>query len=148
MPKQAAQPKAITTDAELLLQIEAAETEKSKQDKIIKMAKALLLQSRHDEIQALLKAKDEPFGSVDIIIGNHKVQIVTPKKVEWSQDKLAIINQQIIDDGANPSVYMQTEYSISETVWKGWDKDTQDAFRDARTVTPGNASLKIVKEEE
>ena len=138
----------IKTDSELLTQIEAAEAEKSKQDKIIKMAKGLLLQSRHEEIQALLKAKDEPFGSIDLIIGNHKVSVVTPKKVEWEQDRLRAICAEMVAEGVEPLLYMKIKYDISETAFENWPQDMQDYFRDARTVTPGNPSLKIVTEKE
>ncbi len=137
----------VKTDAELLVVIEAAEAEKAKQDKIIKMSKALLLQSKHDEIQALLKAKDEPYGSVDLIVGNHKVQVTVKKDVKWDQKGLESLWTRISDDGQNPKNFIKVEYDVSETMWKSWDTDMQDAFRDARTVQPGTATIKIVKEE-
>lgn len=136
------------TDDDLLRQIEAAENTKAVCDKNIKQAKAELLARRKDEVKALLKAKDEPFGDVSIIVGNHKVKINTPKKVDWDQTKLKTIYDQIVDDGANPDVYIKTEYSVSETAFKSWDSDTQDFFRDARTVTAGNPGLKIIKDGE
>ncbi len=106
----------------------------------------MLLDRREKEIQQLLKAKDEPFGDVTIVVGNHKVKVNTPKKVTWDNDALAKKRADIIASGDNPDVYIKTEYAISETAWKGWPAEVRDFFQDARTVTPGNPSLKIVEE--
>jgi len=136
------------SDDELLRQIEAAEATKAVCDKNIKQAKALLLQRRQDEIQKLLKAKDEPFGDVTIIVGNHKVKVNVPKKVEWDQPRLEDTWQQMAADGVDPKQYIKVEYGVSETSYKNWPSEMKDHFKPARTVTPGTMSLKVVTEKE
>jgi hypothetical protein len=136
------------TDDELLRLIEQAEATKAVADRNIKQHKATLLDRREKEIQQLLKAKDEPFGDVTIIVGNHKVKVNVPKKVTWDGDILAKRRADIIAAGDNPDVYIKTEYAISETAYKGWPAEVRDFFQDARTVTPGNPSLKVVEEKE
>jgi len=136
------------TDDEILRLIEQAEATKSQCDKNIKQHKATLLDRREKEIQQLLKAKDEPFGDVTIIVGNHKVKINVPKKVTWDNDLLAAKHKSIAESGDNPDVYIKTEYAVSETAYKSWPEEVRDFFRDARTVTPGNPSLKIMDEKE
>lgn len=139
---------AIPTDDDLLRQIEGAETTIAICTKNIKGAKADLLERRQKEIQGLLKKKDEPFGDVTIIVGNHKVKVNVPKKVDWDQKALAEKHAEIKKAGDNPDMYIQTEYNVSETAFKNFPDEVKAFFVDARTVTPGNASLKIVAEKE
>lgn len=138
----------MTTDDELLRLIEQAEATKAMCDKNIKQHKAELLNRREGEIQQLLKAKDEPFGDVKIIVGNREVKVNVPKKVLWEQKKLAEKRKLIIEAGDNPDVYIDTEYSVSETAYKKWPDDVREFFQDARTVSAGNPSIKIVEEKE
>ncbi len=104
------------------------------------------LERRAKEIQALLKAKDEPYGDVSIIVGNRKVKINCPKKVSYDQKALAKAHDDIKAAGDSPDVYIKTEYSISETAYKSWPEEVRAFFAAARTVAPGNMSLKIVEE--
>lgn len=138
----------MTTDDELLRLIEQAEATKAMCDKNIKQHKAELLNRREKEIQQLLKAKDEPFGDVKIIVGNREVKVNVPKKVTWEQKKLAEKRKLIVEAGDNPDVYIDTEYSVSETAYKKWPDDVREFFQDARTVSAGNPSIKIVEEKE
>lgn len=138
----------MTTDDELLRLIEQAEATKAMCDKNIKQHKAELLNRREKEIQQLLKAKDEPFGDVKIIVGNREVKVNVPKKVSWEQKKLAEKRKLIVEAGDNPDVYIDTEYSVSETAYKKWPDDVREFFQDARTVSAGNPSIKIVEEKE
>ena len=138
----------MTTDDELLRLIEQAEATKAMCDKNIKQHKAELLNRREKEIQQLLKAKDEPFGDVKIIVGNREIKVNVPKKVAWEQKKLAEKRKLIVEAGDNPDVYIDTEYSVSETAYKKWPDDVREFFQDARTVSAGNPSIKIVEEKE
>lgn len=137
----------MTTDDELLRLIEQAEATKAMCDKSIKQHKAELLNRRESEIQQLLKAKDEPFGDVKIIVGNHEVKVSVPKRVTWEQEKLAEKRKLIVESGDNPDVYIDTEYSISETAYKKWPGYVREFFQDARTVSAGSMTLKIVDKE-
>lgn len=134
------------TDDALLRQIEAAEATIAVADKNIKIAKAALLDRRQKEITELLKAKPEPFGDVTIVVGNHQIKVNVPKKVTWDGKILAKKYAEIKESGDAPDVYIQTEYKISETAYKTWPKDVQDFFVEARTIEPGNISMKIMKE--
>ncbi|NDG18419.1 MAG: hypothetical protein EB117_09125 [Betaproteobacteria bacterium] len=138
----------MTTDDELLRLIEQAEATKAMCDKNIKQHKAELLNRREKEIQQLLKAKDEPFGDVKIVVGNREIKVNVPKKVSWEQKKLAEKRKLIIEAGDNPDVYIDTEYSVSETAYKKWPDDVREFFQDARTVSAGNPSIKIVEDKE
>ena len=134
------------TDDSLLRRIEAAENTISVCERNIKLAKSELLDRREKEIQALLKAKDEPFGDVTIVVGNHKVKVNTPKKVTWGQDQLAAKYKEIAESGENPDMYMKVKYDVSETAYKNFPQEVREYLAPARTVTPGNMSVKIVEE--
>lgn len=136
------------SDAELLQRITAASATIEVATRNKKNAEAELLARRKPEIEKLLKAKDEPFGKVDIIVGNHKVQITTPKKVEYSQPALKAIAKQMVAEGVDPEIYIKIEYDISENTYKAWPQEMRDYFADARTVKPGSASLKVVEEKD
>jgi len=133
-------------DDSLLRRIEAAEETIAVCERNIKQARAELLERREKEIQALLKAKDEPFGDVTIVVGNHKVKVNTPKKVLWDERLLAAKHKEIVASGENPDMYMKVKYDVSETAYKNFPQEVRDYFAPARTVTPGNMSVKIVGE--
>jgi hypothetical protein len=136
------------SDDELLRRIEGAEATIAVCERNIKLAKTDLLERREKEIQALLKAKDEPFGDVSIIVGNRKVKINVPKKVTWEQEQLAAKYKEIVESGEMPEMYMKVKYDVSETAYKGFPKEVRDYLAPARTVTPGNPTVKIVEEKE
>lgn len=136
------------TDDALLRQIEAAEATIFIAERNKKRATADLLDRREKEIEALLRDKAEPFGDVTITVGNHQVKVNVPKKVEWDNKLLADKYREIASSGENPDLYIQASYKISETAYKNYPDDVRTFFEDARTVSKGNPSLKIVKEKE
>lgn len=135
------------TDDELLRLIEAAETTVAVCTRNIKKHKATLLDRREKEIQQLLKAKDEPFGDVTIVVGNHKAKVNIPKKVTYNQELLRKKYQEILASGESPDAYIKVEYDISENAYKAWTQEIKAYFLDARTVAPGNPTVKIMDEE-
>jgi hypothetical protein len=136
------------SDSELLTYIEAWERGKARFETGLKTIKNELLTRKEAEIQALLKAKTEPFGDVNIIVGNHKVKVNVPKKVTWDAALLAKKHAEIVASGENPAMYMKVEYDVSETAYKAFPAEVRDYFMDARTVTSGNPTVKIVEDKE
>jgi len=136
------------TDDQLLRQIEGAEATIAVAERNKKMAIADLLDRREKEIQALLSMKPEPFGDVTITVGNHQVKVNIPKKVLWDEKLMAAKYKEIASSGENPELYMQVKYNISETAYKNFPDDVRSFFEEARTISKGNATLKIVKDKE
>lgn len=136
------------TDDDLLRQITAAEATIAVAKRNADQAKAELLARRKDEITALLQAKDEPFGKVEITVGNHRVAVTIPKKVEYNQDLLKAKVKQLVDSGENPDMYIHTEYGVSETMFKNFPIEVQEWLAEARTVKQGTVSLKVVEVKE
>lgn len=94
-------------------------------------------------IEAALKEKPEPFGTVTI----ENFSIVVPKKVIWDQAKLAQLAKEITEGGENPSDYIKTELDVSESKFQAWPQPIKAQFIPARTVARGNASIKIKQTE-
>jgi len=135
------------TDEQLLIEISEAADAIAEHTKAKKSAEAELIQRRDAEIQKLLKAKPEPYGTVTLTIGNHQVKVDVKKTVKWDNDKLSSIATQMRAEKVNPTNYMKIEYSVSETMYKTWDDEMKKEFLPARTVTPGKATLKMSEEE-
>ncbi|MDE2233703.1 MAG: hypothetical protein KGJ90_06400, partial [Patescibacteria group bacterium] len=103
--------------------------------------KATILKKKALEIDALLKQKDEPFGDVKIIIGNHQLKVNVPKKVDWDNGILAEKYKEIADSGENPDMYIDIEYSLSETAYKKFTPELKEYFNAARTLKAGKPTL-------
>jgi hypothetical protein len=105
--------KLIPTDDDLLRQIEAAEATIAVCNRNIKIAKMDLLDRRSEEIAALLTAKPEPFGDITIIVGNHRVKVNVPKKVDWDAGLMAKKYKEIVESAENPAMYIKVDYSVT-----------------------------------
>lgn len=119
----------------------------------LKIAKNALIERKSQFIAASLKAKPEPFGSVSeslesVALGKRRIVFTTPKKVEWAQDGLAKVREQIIADGENPNEYIKSEFKVEESKYKNWPTNVRRYFEPYRTVTPGNIAVKIEEAKE
>ncbi len=137
-----------SSDDELLRRIIAADATIEEATKCKKLAIAKLLEIRKTEISGLLKVKPEPYGDVNIIVGNHKCKVKTPKKVEWDQKILAEKHKEISDSGNDPLVYMEVDYKVPEAKYKAWPTEQRLYFESARTVKSGTVGFEIVEEKE
>lgn len=140
------QPK-IKSDDQLLFEINSSIESIARYTKQKKTAEAELLQRREKEIQQLLKAKPEPYGTVNLVIGNHQVKVDIKKKVDWDQEKLWAIWDQMTFDEVNPKNYIKAKLEVSENAYKAWDDQMKAEFLPARTVTPGKPTIKLKDEE-
>lgn len=101
--------------------------------------KAKIAEHYAADLEQLYKAKDEPFGAVNIVDGDVTLTFTTPKKVEWDQVALGNLYKEI---GDTASEYMDTVYKVKEAAFKNWPSSIQDAFIPARTVSTGAMTMK------
>ncbi len=97
--------------------------------------KSSLTESFKTQLTSAYKAKDEPFGVVNIKEGDFKIAFTTPKKVKYDQKGLAKLHEQ----GAPVDV----EYSIKETVYKDMTDEEKNIIIPYRSVEPGSIAIKI-----
>jgi hypothetical protein len=146
-PQEKPEQQKIKTDDQLLFEINTAVESIALYTKQKKTAEAELLQRREKEIQQLLKSKPEPYGTVNLAIGNHQVKVDVKKKVDWDQEKLWAIWDQMTVDEVNPKNYIKAELKVSENAYKAWDDQMRAEFLPARTVTLGKPTIKLKDEE-
>lgn len=95
------------------------------------------------DIQQAYAAKGEDTGTIKLPVGAWTVEVNRPKKVEWDQKALQAIYQSIKDAGGDPQDFMEVNLVVTEKAYGAWTENTQAKFADARTVVPGNVSIKI-----
>lgn len=106
-----------------------------------KQLKAALADAYADTI------KEKGFGSVSVDVGAYKVTFTTPKKVEWSQEKLAEIYEKIRAGNDNPEDYIEVSYNVQEARFKAWPTVISEEFMPARTVKEGAVSVKFERKD-
>lgn len=139
---------ATLNDAELIEQLLAAEADKSAADLAAKKLKNELINRKTAEIKAAYVDKPEPFGVVNLPVAGKLVKIDTKKTVEWNQKELDKLWKQIVADGADPTAYMKLEYTVSEAMYKAFGDNLRAYFEPARSVKPGNPTVKIEEAKE
>ena len=132
------------TDEALVDTIIALDEAATKADAELKKAKSVFLERKQQEISIALKQKAEPFGSVSQVVGDYKVTITTPKKVEWNQDGLAKLYADIAaDPEENVQEYITVEYKVKEDAYKNWPSNLKQTFEPLRTLKTGSVAIKI-----
>lgn len=121
---------------ELIDELITLQEQEKELKKRIGAVKDAIYEANKAEIENALKAKDEPFGVVNV----GRVSFTLPKKVEWDQERLAELYREI---GDTASEYMDVSYKVRETAFKNWPSAIQDAFIPARTVSTGSIQIKV-----
>jgi hypothetical protein len=83
-------------------------------------------------------------GTVRLVDGDHTVIADLPKRVEWDQQKLAQIAQNIAESGEDPAEFIETKLSVSERKYGALPEAWRKGFEPARTVKVG--ALKVTLE--
>jgi hypothetical protein len=135
------------SDADLIEHLLAAEEDETAAKLAGKKIKNELLNRKAAQIKSAYSEKPEPFGVVNLPLGNKIIKIDTPKKVKWAQDQLETLWNRMKEDNADPKQYIKVEYDVSETAFKAWGDNIKAYFIPARTVEAGNPSVKIVEGE-
>ncbi|SFK77398.1 hypothetical protein [Shimia haliotis] len=83
-------------------------------------------------------------GTVRIADGDYTVVADLPKRVDWSQEKLAQIARNIADSGEDPAEFIDTKLTVSERKYGALPEAWRKGFEPARTVKVG--ALKVTLE--
>ena len=83
-------------------------------------------------------------GTVRLVDGDYTVVVDLPQRVEWDQDKLAQIAQNIADSGENPAEFIDTKQTVSERKYGALPEAWRKGFEPARTVKVGTLRLRLV----
>lgn len=83
-------------------------------------------------------------GTVRLADGDYTVVADLPKRVDWDQEKLAQITQNIADSGEDPAEFIDTKLTVSERKYGALPEAWRKGFEPARTVKVG--ALKVTLE--
>lgn len=136
------------TDADLIENLAAARADKKAAELALKKINNEILNRKDGELQALLKAKPEPYGTVNLTVAGRKVKFDFKKKVVWSQPELEKVVEQIRADGGVVADYVKVAYEVPESKWKAWGDNIRAYFKDARTVSMQSVSISLDDGEE
>ena len=82
-------------------------------------------------------------GIVRFQDGSVEVAVELPKRVEWDQQRLAALVEQIRHGGENPGEYVELTFKVSERAYAAWPERIRGAFEAARTVRTGKPSYRL-----
>lgn len=87
-------------------------------------------------------------GTVRLVDGNYTVVADLPKRVDWDQEKLAQIAQNIAASGEDPAEFIDTRLSVSERKYSALPEPWRQGFEPARTVKTGALKIAILPQED
>ncbi len=100
------------------------------------------------EIESRLKPMLNDYGTKQADIDGVAIKVVKSKDIEWDEDRLIGLWNQIESDGADPSAYIKRKvtHTVSETAYKEWSQDLRDIFDDARTEKEAKFKFEFMEE--
>jgi hypothetical protein len=133
-------------DYEALMALLSEADEAIKQPTYVKKAIGNLLDDRLEgRIAEAYAAKGEDTGVVHISLSDEiSADVTRTKRVAWDQAHLKQAVAQIAEGGDDPSEFVDVTYSVPEAKYKAWPSFVRKLFEAGRTVTPGNAAIKLV----
>jgi len=125
-----------------LLQEDAAEALKAAKRQQDWIESAIALRYEQRAIAARGSAGKDT-GTVRFVDDGVEIVADLPKKVEWDQDRLAALVEQIRASGEDPTDYVVVEIKVPERAYTSWPERIRKAFQPARTVHTGRQTFKL-----
>jgi hypothetical protein len=130
---------------ELLAILQRDLDERIKRDKAAKARLDGALEVRYATRAAeARRACGKDTGTVRIVDGDYTVIADLPKRVDWDQDKLAVMVERIRTAKDKPEQYVDIIIKVPERKYTAWPDAIREGFEPARTVRPG--TLKVTLE--
>lgn len=105
--------------------------------------KELLDKEIYSQCAEQLADKDYGCGTANIETTLFKIKTTVSKKVKWDEALLRNVADDIRLAGRDPEVYIKYKLSVSETAFKGFPDNIQQAFLPARSVEPSAPKITI-----
>lgn len=87
-------------------------------------------------------------GSVRFQDGGVEVTAELPKRVDWDQQRLSTLVEQIRAGGEDPADYVEISFKVPERSYVAWPERIRQAFEPARTVRTGRQTFKLTLKQE
>lgn len=124
------------------LQIELAHAAKQLKSATARFSTALEVRYATRAAEAR-RACGKDTGTVRLVDGDYTVVADLPKRVDWDQEKLAQIAQNILDSGEDPAEFIDTKLTVSERKYTALPEAWRNGFAPARTVKVGALKVAI-----
>jgi hypothetical protein len=82
-------------------------------------------------------------GVAAITDGDVTIKGDLPKRVEWHQESLATLHDEIKAGGDNPDEYMSCKFSVAEKAYTSWPSWLRKKFEPARTLKLGKQKITL-----
>jgi len=92
----------------------------------------------------ILFDQGKDFGTVTVPLNEGEVKVTVAKKVEWDNERLMEIAEQLPTDLAKHVITWDVK--IKENTFKDLDEQYKDLTRPARTVKEGQVTIELVEE--
>ena len=89
------------------------------------------------------EASGKDTGTVRLTDGDYTVIADLPKRVEWDQEKLALMAQNLVATGEDPAEFIDTKLSVSERKYGALPEAWRKGFEPARTVKVGAVKVTL-----
>ena len=134
---------------ELLVSLQAELAQAAKQLKSANVRFSTALEVRYASRAAEARqACGKDTGTVRLTDGDYTVVADLPKRIDWSQEKLAQIAANIADSGEDPAEFIDTKLTVSERKYGALPEAWRKGFEPARTARTGKPQFRLVFGEE
>ena len=107
-----------------------------------------LLHRKRESVARAHALKGDPFGVVKVAAGAYTLDVNTPRRVEWDQERLKAAWLHLEREwNSDPAEYIDRKLSVKESKYKAWPTEIRALFEPARTVSAGTPTLKITPTE-
>ena len=96
-----------------------------------------------DRAHAARQAAGKDTGTIRFDDGAVTVIADLPKRLNWDQDKLAVLVERIRSEGDDPAEYVDVAIKVPERKFAAWPSHIRAAFESARTVRTGKPSFRL-----
>ena len=96
-----------------------------------------------DQLQRKREELGKDTGTVSVEDGDFTIAEDLPKKIDWDQEQLKRMAEQIAQAGDDVSEYIAVKYTVSEKSYEAWPQHIRQSFEAARTKGTGKSRISI-----
>ncbi len=86
----------------------------------------------------------QDYGLINFEDDGVRVLVDQPREVSWDQAQLKIIAQRILEQGEDPSEFLDVHYSVPQEKFDQWPQEIRRSFEPALQIKQGRCTYKLV----
>ncbi|MDX1950292.1 MAG: hypothetical protein SFT90_07345 [Rickettsiales bacterium] len=104
---------------------------------------AAILEKYSKRLESSRQSLGKTHGVINLEDDGYIIIEDLPKKIDWDQNKLSVIYQNLESAGDKPEQYIDISYNISEKKYSSWPEIIRERFSEARELKNGKAKIFI-----